>query len=442
MQQSNRWRSTAAFWLVVSAVISVSLVLSSVQARASSSKYAAIVVDARTGKVLHSENADSRRYPASLTKMMTLYLTFEALKSGRINKNSRLPFSAQAAAQPPTKLGVRAGNSITVEQAIYALITRSANDASMALAELLGGSQERFARMMTQKARSLGMRATVFRNPHGLPDTGQFTTARDMATLGIALREHFPQYYSYFSVRSFTYGRQRIANHNKLLGRVRGVDGIKTGYTRASGFNLVSSVNDGGRRVVAVVMGGQSGPARDNRMAQLIDAYLPKASRSGGGALVARSPEVGTPVVAGVALPKTDIPTPFGRPSGVAGGDQLAAMIQAHGSDQNLGLQAYADEPEAEGDTEPASASAVETGRWVIQVASSPSAKEARAILDRTKNAVGFLGSASAYTVPFKAEGTTYYRARFAGFSSQVEAAKACGALKRKKIPCYATLQD
>ncbi len=152
----------------------------------------------------------------------------------------------------------------------------------MALAELLGGSQQNFARMMTTKARALGMKSTVFRNPHGLPDTGQFTTARDMARLGIALREHFPQYYGYFSVTSFKYGRTRIANHNRLLGRIKGVDGIKTGYTRASGFNLVSSVTDGNRRLVAVVMGGTSARARDNRMADLINANIGKTQTRGG----------------------------------------------------------------------------------------------------------------------------------------------------------------
>jgi len=449
VHQGSSWRAAAAFWLIVSAIVSASLFLTTIQVRAASSKYAAIVVDAKTGKVLHSENADSRRYPASLTKMMTLYLTFEAMKSGRINKNTPVPFSAQAAAQPPTKLGVKAGNSITVEQAVYALITRSANDAAMALAELLGGSQQRFALMMTQKARALGMRGTVFRNPNGLPDAGQFTTARDMATLGIALREHFPQYYPYFSVRSFTYGRQRIANHNKLLGRVQGVDGIKTGYTRASGFNLVSSVSDGNRRIVAVVMGGQSGPSRDSRMTQLIAATMPKASSRGGGALIARA-EGDNPkrTLASMLLPKKDIPTPDNRPAMADERDsnQLATMIQgaqpAQASADKIDAQAYAEEDQAEGDTEPTPPSAVGASKWVIQVASSPSAKEAKAVLARTQDATAVLADASPYTVPFNKDGTTYYRARFSGFASQVEASKACGALKRKKIPCYATQQD
>lgn len=443
MHHGSSWRAAVAFWLIVSATVSIGVPLTSAEAQAASSKYAAIVVDAKTGKVLHAENADSRRYPASLTKMMTLYLTFEAMKNGRIGKNTRVPFSAQAAAQPPTKLGVKAGNSITVEQAIYALITRSANDAALALAELLGGSQQRFALMMTEKGRALGMRGTVFRNPHGLPDAGQFSTARDMATLGIALREHFPQYYSYFSVRSFAYGRQRITNHNKLLGRVRGVDGIKTGYTRASGFNLVSSVSEGNRRIVAVVMGGQSGPSRDARMTQLIAAYMPKASGRGGGVLIARGEDQPSRPPA-TLLPTKNVPTPDARPAmaNEHGSNQLAAMIQGAESSDDLEAQAYAEEIQAEGDTEPMSTSAVDGGRWVIQVASSPSVKEAKAVLARTQNTLGILAGASPYTVPFNKDGTTYYRARFAGFDSQVEATKVCGALKRKKIPCYATRQD
>lgn len=441
MDRGLSWRTAVAFFGF--AMISASLVLASTSTAAAQSKYAAIVVDAKTGKVLHAENADSRRYPASLTKMMTLYLTFEAMKSGKINKNTRVKFSAQAAAQPPTKLGVKAGNSITVDQAVYALITRSANDASLALAEMLGGSQQRFAIMMTQKARALGMRGTVFRNPHGLPDGGQFTTARDMATLGIALREHFPQYYSYFSARSFSYGRQRIANHNKLLGRVSGVDGIKTGYTRASGFNLVSSVTDGNRRIVAVVMGGQSGASRDQRMTQLIAANMPKASRSGGGALIARNNSQTARTLASM-LPHENAPTPRTRPAmaNERDEDQLAAMIQGAETSADLEVQAYADEPQAEGDTEPMPSSAVEAGRWVIQVASSPSVKEAQAILARTRSAANALAEASPYTVPFVKDGTTYYRARFSGFDSQAQASSACGALKRKKIACYPTLQD
>ncbi|MBE0693661.1 MAG: D-alanyl-D-alanine carboxypeptidase, partial [Aquamicrobium sp.] len=254
---------------------------------AANSRYAAYVIDANTGQVLFSRNADARRYPASLTKMMTIYLIFEAIESGRITEKTQVPFSRNAASEPPTKLGVKAGGSITVETAIRALVTRSANDVSTAIAELIGGSEANFARMMTAKAKQLGMNSTQFRNAHGLPNAQQYTTARDMAILGVALREHFPRRYDYFATRSFAYGKQRISTHNRLLGRIEGVDGIKTGYTRASGFNLVTSVRSNGRSVVAVVMGGQSGKSRDDHMAALIREHLPRASRKDNGPLVA-----------------------------------------------------------------------------------------------------------------------------------------------------------
>jgi len=469
----------AAFVLAI--LLSLTLV-----STASAAKYSAIVVDANTGKTLYSSSADSRRYPASLTKMMTLYLTFEALQRGKIKRTSQVKFSAQAAAQPPTKIGVRAGGSISVETAIYALITRSANDASHALAELLGGSEPAFARMMTAKARSLGMRSTVFRNPHGLPNTGQFTTARDMATLGIALREHFPQYYDYFSIRSFKYGKQRIANHNKLLGRVKGVDGIKTGYTRASGFNLVSSVVDGNRKIVAVVMGGTSGRARDNQMAELIRTYLPKASgRGGGGDLVAKSDEPQTLKDLAVAmLPKKKAPMPAEKPDDlieVGEGDTEEGVEVAEASEEyeipSAGVridapdqqrfggpvptprknvknvkkakqpepveQAYAapEEAPAAPAVDPIrTASTAPASGWSIQVASSPSKDEANtALQNAAQKAPGPLSAASAYTVEFEKGGTVYHRARFGGFETKTAAWNACNALKKKKISCYAT---
>ena len=236
------------------------------------SRYAAYVMDARTGQVLFSRNADERRYPASLTKMMTVYMIFEAMNARRISTKTAIPFSKNASAEPPTKLGVKAGGSITVDTAIRALVTRSANDVATAVAEMLGGSEAGFARMMTAKARQLGMNSTQFRNAHGLPNSAQHTTARDMAILGVALREHFPQYYDYFSTRSFKYGKQTISTHNRMFGRIKGVDGIKTGYTRASGFNLVTSVEDNGRRVVAVVPG---------LMADRVDQFVAAVSRHG-----------------------------------------------------------------------------------------------------------------------------------------------------------------
>jgi D-alanyl-D-alanine carboxypeptidase len=254
---------------------------------APTSKYAAIVVDANNGNTLFQSNATAPRYPASLTKMMTLYLLFEALEQGRVSMMTPIPVSSYAASRPPTKIGFRRGESIPVEAAIQALCTKSANDVAVAVAEYLGGSEEHFAQMMTAKGRQLGMTGTSFRNASGLPDDGQKTTARDMALLGMALRQRFPSEYSYFSVREFAYRGKSVRGHNDLLGRVRGVDGIKTGYIRTSGYNIVTSVQDEGRRLVVVVMGGTTAKARNAQVEELIARYLPAASRSGG-TLIAR----------------------------------------------------------------------------------------------------------------------------------------------------------
>jgi D-alanyl-D-alanine carboxypeptidase len=243
------------------------------------SRHSALVVDASNGKVLYQSNADAVRYPASLTKMMTIYMTFEALETGRLTKSTPIPVSAHAASRPPTKIGFRPGQTIDVDSAIYALVTKSANDVAAALGEALGGTEERFAEMMTAKARQIGMRNTVFRNASGLPNDQQMTTARDMAVLGLALRKRFPQYYAYFGARSFAFNGKTIRGHNDLLGRVEGVDGIKTGYIRASGFNIVTSVNSDGRKLVVVVMGGKTARSRNAEVEQLIERYLPQASR-------------------------------------------------------------------------------------------------------------------------------------------------------------------
>jgi D-alanyl-D-alanine carboxypeptidase len=242
------------------------------------SRYAHIVVDGNSGDVLDASNADSLRHPASLTKIMTLYLLFERIEAGKIRLDTPLNVSANATQQPPTKLGTPAGQTIAVEDAIKALVTKSANDIAVVVAESLGGSEDEFARMMTRKARALGMSRTVYRNASGLPDDEQVTTARDQALLGLAIQDRFPRYYRYFSTSSFVYRGRAITNHNRLLGRVEGVDGIKTGYTHASGFNLVSSVRRGPRFVVAAVFGGRTASQRDARMRDLIEAHVTEAS--------------------------------------------------------------------------------------------------------------------------------------------------------------------
>ncbi len=240
-------------------------------AQIGSERYAAIVIDARTGNVLTAANPDETRHPASLTKMMTLYMVFEALREGRLRLDSRVPFSEEAASRPPSKLGIPAGQSISVEQAILALVTRSANDAAAALGERLGGTEERFAQMMTLRARALGMTRTTFRNASGLPDIEQVTTARDMATLGRRLFQEFPDRYHYFGVSHAQLGAIRLRNHNRMLESYEGVDGIKTGYINASGFNIVTSASRGGQRLIGAVFGGSSWTERDAHMATLLD---------------------------------------------------------------------------------------------------------------------------------------------------------------------------
>lgn len=246
-----------------------------------SAKHAAIVVDGNTGRTLYESASTEPRYPASLTKMMTLYLLFEAMDRGQLSLATPLPVSAEAASQPPSKLDLKAGQTIPVESAIQALATKSANDVAVVVAEALAGSEAQFAAMMTSKARSLGMNSTTFRNASGLPDAEQRTTARDMALLGMALRKRFPHHYGYFSARSFAYNGRSVRGHNHILSRVEGADGIKTGYIRASGFNVVSSVSRDGRRLIVTVMGGESAKARDDYAEALIEHYLPRAKRGG-----------------------------------------------------------------------------------------------------------------------------------------------------------------
>ena len=232
---------------------------------------AEFVVDVNSGKVLHSHNENAERHPASLTKVMTLYLLFEQIEAGRLKLDSEIPISARAAAQSPSKLGLRPGSEIEVEEAIKALVTKSANDIAVAVAEAVGGSEDRFAEMMTRKAHALGMSRTNYANASGLPNEDQVTTARDQATLARAIQDRFPKYYRYFSTRVFNYAGRSMRNHNHLLGRVEGLDGIKTGYTGKAGFNLMTSVRRDGHHVVGVVLGGRTARARDARMVALLE---------------------------------------------------------------------------------------------------------------------------------------------------------------------------
>jgi D-alanyl-D-alanine carboxypeptidase len=249
--------------------------------------FSSLVIDGNSGEVLQASNADAMRHPASLTKIMTLYLLFEELDAGRIRLDTPLKISAHAAEQAPSKLGLKPGQTIAVEDAIKAVVTKSANDVAVAIAENLAGSEDEFARVMTQKAHALGMAHTTYVNASGLPDDDQLTTARDLALLGRTIADRFPRYYRYFATPAFVYHGAAMRNHNHLLGAVAGVDGIKTGYTRDSGFNLVTSVHRDGRYLVAVVLGGHSAFARDARMRELINSHIRQAALRHAGPRVA-----------------------------------------------------------------------------------------------------------------------------------------------------------
>ena len=292
----------------------------------SSPTFSAIVVDANSGRTIYAADPDGLRHPASITKVMTLYLLFEQLESGKMTLQSRIPISEHAAAQEPSKLGLEPGETISVDDAIKAVVTRSANDIAVAIAEAIGGDESSFAAMMTRKAHALGMANTTYRNASGLPNDNQITTARDLTILARSLEDRFPRYFKYFSTEEFEYDGRTIGNHNHLLGRVDGVDGIKTGYTRASGFNLLTSVHRDGRSLIAVVMGGYTAAARDRVMENLIDDHLAQCSTVRTATRVAdASDEDNQPAKAAVAheAPARPRPIPVAVPSHVAAAQAL-----------------------------------------------------------------------------------------------------------------------
>ena len=378
-------------------------------ALAADNNYAAIVVDANTGQVLFSRNADLTRYPASLTKMMTLYLIFEDLDRGKISLRSRLSVSTNAANQAPSKLGLTAGSHIRIEDAILALVTKSANDVAMVVAENLSANAEAFAQRMTATARALGMSSTTFRNPHGLPDSGQVTTARDMTLLGRALQDRFPQYFGYFSTESFRWNGTTYRNHNNLLGDIEDVNGIKTGYTSASGYNLVTSLQRDSRHIVAVVMGGNTSASRDQHMRDLIDTYLPRASNG---------PRTAALVVAD-PLDLVLVPLPRFNPTRT---DPIvtAAIVPP-------APIATAPQP-AQGDFDP----------FAIQIGAFPSEQAAVIQLEQARQLEGqLLAGAVPYTETVTVNGVVHFRARFTGFGTADAAWTACAAFEDHGIDCF-----
>lgn len=305
--------------------LSLALVATAADARSKKKKrapaysppYAAMVVDVNSGRVLHAANENARRHPASITKVMTLYLLFEQMERGRMRLDTPLSVSARAAAMPPTKVGLRPGSTISVENAIGSLITKSANDVAVVVAEAIAGDEETFARMMTRKAQALGMNRTVFRNASGLPNSEQVTTARDLTILGRAVQDRFPQYFPYFAKTQHRMGSKVMRSHNRLLSRLEYVDGIKTGFIRASGFNVLTSARLDGRRVVAVVMGGRTAAHRDGIMTKLVESSIQKGARTRTAALITESSAVEIFAEAPVAPPpRPTAPTP--QPAAVA----------------------------------------------------------------------------------------------------------------------------
>lgn len=300
-------------------------------------KYAGYIYDVNADKVLYSENADEKRYPASLTKIMTCYIIFEELAARRLSLRTQMSVSKYAAGRPPSKIGFRPGATIEVRDAIKALVTKSANDVAVVVAEHIAGSETAFARRMTETAKRLGMNSTVFRNANGLPNDAQFTTAHDMATLGVAIQRDFPQYYGVFQTRVFEYGKRRFGNHNKLLGRVEGVDGIKTGYIRASGFNLVTSVRRDGKHIVGVVMGGNTGASRDAQMKELIARTLPKATKGKVMPLLAWNDNVPPPLPNAKPTMAAIYVARFNSKTEDASGDPIEAQIMAFAAEARRG---------------------------------------------------------------------------------------------------------
>ncbi len=406
---------------------------------------AQLLLDARTGEVLASENADVLNHPASLTKMMSVYMVFDAIKAGKLSWDSPVPFSKHAASRPPTKLFVKAGDSITVREAVLAMIIRSANDASAAIGEKLGGSEEGFAALMTRKARSLGMMNTTFFNASGLPHPRQFTTARDMSTLGVALMRDFPKEYELFATKSFKFRGKTINGHNNLMYRYKGMDGIKTGYTNASGFNLVSAVEHDGRRVIGVVMGGRTAASRDKIMERLIDANIKKAS-TGQQLLVSRS----TGAQMDLARLGDEVPVPVSRQSALAAVQGLAG---ATGTATPGTASAYAPSSQAETadlvatpesrfaavdpqQTASTPATSFER-RWQVQIAAATSAQAAMDLLSQARQKVGGpLQGLDTYTEMVTRNGITFYRARFTGFETKEAARAACDKLVRQRYDC------
>lgn len=474
--RQGRGSQRGGFWAVVLFAFVAALYVAPGSAEAKSKvkrsipAAAAIVVDAESGNVLYESNSDARTYPASLTKMMTLYLLFEAIEAKQVKLDDMLPVSSHAAVQPATDLGLRAGRSISVEKAVLGLIVHSANDAAVVVAEALGGTERQFAAMMTKKARQLGMTSTTFRNASGLPDKGQLTNARDMAILARALIARFPGYYPYFATERFTHLGRTYTTHNHVVRNYAGADGLKTGYIRASGYNVATSAIRNGRRIIAVVMGGRSAYARDTQMMTMLDqgfalvakqpktqvasATLPRAPTIASAQPTKTAKKVGAPTMlmpaakpqpetlkAAAVVPqataaqeavtvRVDVPT-----------DEDVAVKAADSVEVSAAAQVASVEPTAAPATTEKKSSAAK-GRWGIQVGAFNAYEPALNAAKRASKRVAKWVKNAQVVVDETAKGkTTLYRARLVGLSKQ-NAQKACRQLKAKAIDCLVFQTD
>ncbi len=381
-----------------------------------------IVLDASTGKVLGQNKANSPHGPASLAKMMTVYLTFEALKQGKLGWDDTIVVSKNAAQKIPLKLWLKPGSTITVREAVNGMIIHSANDAATAMAEHLGKTEAGFAKQMTQKARQLGMTSTVFRNPWGMTEEGQSTTAHDMALLAVALIRDFPQEYPLFAQPSFKFRGKTIPGHNNLMYRYAGVDGLKTGYTDASGFNLASSLMENNRRIVGVVLGGRTARSRDDTMAALLKKYSPLAAASNNALIAENSTgkeSQATPKVAALPAPRS-------------------AERQKYIAQNALSVESLIDESlieQGDGGFMPLTNAAA----WNIQIGAVDSRLMASTLLNKANGIIPSVSpGAAGFIVPSTKSGRTIYRVRFGGFDTMQAARNACAKLKRHSLDCIA----
>lgn len=430
------------------AALGAAALLAAAAPASANTKYASIVIDADTGQVLHARYADSTRYPASLTKMMTLYLMFEAIEAGELDWDDTLVTSQAAENARPSELGLKKGDTITVAEAARALVTKSANDVAIAVAEHMAGSEAKFAKDMTQRAKELGMKKTRFVNASGWPDTRQTSTARDLAILTERVMEDFPQYYNIFATPEFTWDGVTHKNHNNLLQKAKGVDGVKTGYTNASGFNVATSAERDGARVIAIVMGGRTARSRDAHMQELLNAAF---------AQIAKEAKKREHLIAELGAAESRILGPNERLE-LAGGPEATPVESGSASEAETGQEfeiagvsgdiMYSTPPAAmtQGSTGdislPGEWIAAETaspqGAWSVQVGAYLSASRAEERLEEIHSIAGWLLANAEPTVePVRRDGKQLYRAQFRGLS-EAHAQATCDDLVDLGQPCFA----